>query len=235
MISEKTKQNISTYQQHFSDKGWVSIPDFFQTNFAEQCLAAIIQQNDWQLATMVNGKAFMATVKEFLQQPQQVRSSFIAGIQSYAATDNFQYFYDFIRLIGHEASKNPNLKALQSTLSTSVKDILADITSRPDTDKIDSQLTRYAAGHFLKTHCDTGNYKDDKRHSAYVMGFTKNWSPDWGGTLQLMNKNKTVVETLTPQFNTLNMFRIPVDHFVSPVANFCPASRLSATGWLWAK
>jgi SM-20-related protein len=235
VISAKTKENLNTYKQHFSEKGWVSIPDFLQEDFAEQCLTAITHQSEWQLATMVNGKAFMATVKEFLQQPQQVRSSFIAGIQSYAATDNFQYFYDFIRLIGHEASTNPNLQELKSALSGPVKDALAEITSRPDTVNIDSQLTRYAAGHFLKTHCDTGHYKDDKRHSAYVMGFTKNWSPDWGGTLQLLDREKSVVETLTPQFNTLNMFRIPVDHFVSPVANFCPSSRLSATGWLWAK
>lgn len=235
MISEKTKDNILAYQQHFSDNGWVSIPDFLETHFAESTLRAILQLNEWQLATMVNGKAFMATVQEFLQQPQQVRNSFIAEIERYASTNNFQYFYDFIRLIGHEASATQSLVPLQHQLSTGIKDVLAKITSRPDTAKIDSQLTRYAAGHFLKTHCDTGNYKEDKRHSAYVLGFTKDWSSDWGGTLQLMDKNRKVIETLTPQFNTLNMFRIPVDHFVSPVANFCPRSRLSATGWLWAK
>lgn len=235
VLSAKSLQYKEAYQQHYAENGWVSIEDLFTQEFAEETYAAITSQPNWEIATLIKGKPFIAGVHEFYRQPANVRRNFMNEIQSYALKNKFQYHYEFMRLIGHEQVNIPALKKLQSVMKTEVRKYLSEVTSRPDTSMLDAQLTRFTAGHFLKTHCDTGEHGSDKRHTAYVVGFTRDWEPDYGGLLQMMNQEGEITQTLIPKFNTVNMFKVPTDHFVSPVANYCTHFRISITGWLWHK
>jgi Rps23 Pro-64 3,4-dihydroxylase Tpa1-like proline 4-hydroxylase len=92
---------------------------------------------------------------------------------------------------------------------------------------IDGRATRYGPGDFLTHHDDhSGN-----RHTAYVLGLSPEWRPDWGGLLMLHDPAEARSQALHPQFNTLTLFRVPCDHSVSIVAPFAPVPRYAVTGW----
>ena len=71
-----------------------------------------------------------------------------------------------------------------------------------------------------------------ERLVAYVLGLTPAWSADYGGLLQFLDAGGAVEETFMPRYNTLTLFRVPADHCVSYVSDFCTRSRYSITGWL---
>ena len=71
------------------------------------------------------------------------------------------------------------------------------------------------------------------RRYAIVLGFTRRWSPEWGGqTMFFDSPNSEVAESWNPAFNSLTIFRVPVLHCVNFVAPFAPEGRYSITGWL---
>jgi SM-20-related protein len=88
----------------------------------------------------------------------------------------------------------------------------------------------YAPGDFLSTHTDKDNGK-----VAFVWNLTKNWRPQWGGTLSLLNTDWRFVEkTVTPEFNSLVLFDVRGEgrpHFVSPVFPGVKEKRLAYSGW----
>ena len=94
----------------------------------------------------------------------------------------------------------------------------------------DAQATRYVAGHFLRRHNDLN--EEDGRLCAYVLNLSHDWQADWGGLLQILDQKGEVVRTLMPRFNTINLFRVPTEHCVSPVAPFASGARYAITGWL---
>ncbi len=103
----------------------------------------------------------------------------------------------------------------------------------------DSELTRadghaslYAPGHFLRTHDDT--YSGKNRRFAYVLNLSRGWQPDWGGLLHFVDPAGRPVECFAPDFNSLAIFRVPQDHFVSQVASYARGKRYAITGWLFA-
>lgn len=96
--------------------------------------------------------------------------------------------------------------------------------------KADAQATLYTRGHFLTRHVDEGY--DKERRAAYTFGFTRNWQPDWGGLLLLLEDNFDIHSGLLPRFNTLNIFDGTRVHAVSAVSPFAGDARLQITGWL---
>jgi len=108
-------------------------------------------------------------------------------------------------------------------------DFTKTITDEAEVIKIDGQATLYGPGHFLNAHDDAGDIKE--RRVAYVMGFSKGWSRDWGGQLLFLDGND-VTRGFSPSFNTLSLFKVPREHVVTQVTNFAGAGRYSVTGWL---
>ena len=96
--------------------------------------------------------------------------------------------------------------------------------------KADAQATLYAPGHFLNFHNDTPNERTHRR-VAYVLGFAKDWHPDWGGLLQFYDADLNITDVLRPRFNVLSMFTVPQDHAVTYVVPYAPLGRYSITGW----
>lgn len=95
---------------------------------------------------------------------------------------------------------------------------------------IDAQFTRYTSGQYLTRHSD--NITAEGRRVAFVLGFSRNWHPDWGGMLQFYENDGTPRDAWLPEFNTLSLFDVRHIHSVSYVTPFAPAPRLSLTGWL---
>ena len=108
--------------------------------------------------------------------------------------------------------------------------LMRDVTGEESITFADAQATRFDAGHFLTCHNDEVEGKC--RRVAYVLSLSPVWNSDWGGALQFFGKNGNVEEAYMPNYNSLNVFRVPTDHSVAVVAPFAGASRFSITGWL---
>lgn len=97
---------------------------------------------------------------------------------------------------------------------------------------VDCRATCFNSGHYLRRHNDY--LEGFNRRYAYVLNLTKDWEPDWGGILHLLNNKKEITQSLIPKFNVLNVFKVPTPHFVSSVSPDVESSRLAITGWLYA-
>ncbi len=90
------------------------------------------------------------------------------------------------------------------------------------------EATSYRASCFL------GGHRDDHHANnrvAFVFNLTPAWQMDWGGMLMLPHPNSqpTIVPVI---WNSLSLFTVPRDHFVSTVSPAAKQSRYSITGWL---
>lgn len=238
MLSKQTIDNLEQYRQHYALHGWVRIVNCLAEDTAESFFRQVNQIADetqpWHMATLVEGKAFIAKVNDYLNQPPLVRSHFIAELLRYAHQNDFQYFYEFIRLLGADSQPPEVLAGLVNNMdSEEILGAFKHITNCQTVNELDAQLTRYKPGHFLKHHCDEGYKSPQQRKVAYVLSLSKDWHPDWGGLLHIQDGQGKIIETFTPTFNALTIFAVPTPHFVSQVTNYCPSSRFSVTGWLW--
>ncbi|GAB3737641.1 2OG-Fe(II) oxygenase family protein [Luteimonas pelagia] len=103
----------------------------------------------------------------------------------------------------------------------------------PKINMVGAQATRYRPGQFLRPHDD--RHDDEGRRVAYVLNLSRDWQADWGGLLHFMDADGRVVDTFVPRFNSLSLFRVPVNHYVSLVAPWARTPRLAITGWWHAK
>ena len=104
------------------------------------------------------------------------------------------------------------------------------LTGDPAIRMVSAMAVRYRPGHFLRLHHD--RIADEDRAFAYVINLSPEWKPDWGGLLEFLDPaERQVVETFTPHWNSLSLFRVPQPHQVSLVAPWALAPRYSITGW----
>ena len=92
-------------------------------------------------------------------------------------------------------------------------------------------ISRYKEFQFLSPHHDT-----NKGKIGFVYNVTKDWKPEWGGMLHVMERNyRTISKVVMPKYNQLTIFNIPkssgVPHYVSHVVGGVTNHRLSFTGW----
>jgi Rps23 Pro-64 3,4-dihydroxylase Tpa1-like proline 4-hydroxylase len=107
--------------------------------------------------------------------------------------------------------------------------LISRISGRTDINSADAHFTRYTPGQYLTRHTD--NIASEGRRIAYVMSFTKDWHPDWGGLLHFYEPNGLPRDCWAPVFNSLNLFDVRHTHSVSYVTPFARNPRLSLTGW----
>ena len=89
-------------------------------------------------------------------------------------------------------------------------------------------LTRYGRSDFCSSHTDL--WAD--RKITFLLHLTKNWMPHWGGQLAILNDDHTqILRTISPSFNSLIIFKVPLSHCVMPVAGHCPVFRYTLGGW----
>jgi Rps23 Pro-64 3,4-dihydroxylase Tpa1-like proline 4-hydroxylase len=99
-----------------------------------------------------------------------------------------------------------------------------------DIAQVYAQATMYTRGNFLLLHDD--HVDNEKRRLAYVINLTQQWRPDWGGLLHFVDEHGNVVDTFFPHFNSIALFKVPQNHFVSYVPPFALGERCAVTGWL---
>ena len=216
----------------FNERGFVHIPSVLPIENANRISKVLIEGTPWNLVFNEGEKHFdlsverLATMrKSDLQRLQQA----ILG----QASHGFQYvYYNYPIFDAFREGKNEGhvLHRFYEWLNS--EEFLAfarRATGFDDISFVDAQATRYGPGHFLSTHDDIQAGKN--RRAAYIFNFTKTWSEDWGGYLQLLDDRGDIRYGLMPTFNALNILKIPQRHQVSFVTPFARSMRFSVSGW----
>lgn len=225
--------DIEALRDEYAREGVVRVENLFPSDVAEAIYQVLLRGTPWRVVhSDAQGSHKYYRGEEWHGLAPEQRQKTLQGVLQ-KARDGFAYLYSCYPMVDALlAGDDPNwpLHELTEFLnSPEFMDFTKTITNEADVIKIDGQATLYAPGHFLNTHDDAGEIKE--RRVAYVMGFSKNWSRDWGGQLLFLDGDD-VTCGFSPSFNTLSLFKVPREHIVTQVTNFAGAGRYSVTGWL---
>ena len=223
------KDDISYFREH----GFVKVKNALAVESAELLHQHIQQQKDWNLVFNHNGQHqdLNARAVDGWTAKQKEDLSRIVHTQ---ASNGFQYLYENIPVYDiYHSNLLPGHffnQIIEFLNSAQTLNYFRTLLSEPNISFADAQITRFGAGHFLNTHDD--NVAGKNRVAAFVINLTKEWRPDWGGALNLLDNHGQITNSFVPTFNDVNIFKIPVAHYVGCVSPFATQKRVSITGWL---
>jgi Rps23 Pro-64 3,4-dihydroxylase Tpa1-like proline 4-hydroxylase len=155
---------------------------------------------------------------------------------------SYQYIYKFFPIVdlitSGRVTENSMLYDIGTFLnSAQFIQFARDVTADDRLVKLDPHANLYEPSHFKNLHDDMRvdkNARDKSiRRYAVVLGFTKNWSVNWGGNMSFYpGPNPTTAESSYPGFNSIEIFEVPALHRVSMVMPFAAKGRYTITGWL---
>ena len=235
MFDLAARDDLEALRARYAASGRVHVPGVLVPEQARVLAEHLAGRSDWRLIFNRGDELF-----EFDQAARaRISPAQLAGLQ--AAVENagrqaFQYHYENIRVPDRAAER-----AVHADLLTRLADFLNSapflgfarrLLACDDITFADCQATCYRRGHFLNTHDDAVAGKN--RVAAYVLNLTPGWRAEWGGQLQFLGADGHVAEAFVPQFNALNLLRVPQPHLVGMVTTLAPhdARRVSITGWL---
>ena len=221
--------DITPFRQRLHNVGRVQIPRFLQEGSAQRLHDCLSHEVPWQPALRSDKPLPVDLVSA---DGDEAREQLLQATYQ-RARDDFEFIFDRYRMI--EARRDGIDPGL-------VLHVVVDFLNSPQFIEFAQELTgdrhirmvtaiaaRYRPGHFLNLHNDKAG--DEDRAFAYVINLGKDWQSDWGGLLQFVDGGNDVVETFTPHWNSLSLFRVPQLHQVSLVAPWAKQDRLSITGW----
>ena len=219
----------------FLESSRLQIRDFLRHDVALGIFREMSEAKDWRLAVNRGETTQDYEEAELAGWPPEKVEALEREVVN-AGRSGFQFRYDAIRVpLGPttDHATPPMLRAFAAFLNApETIDFMRRLTGIDDIDFADAHATRYRPGHFLTAHDDLNVQMG--RRVAYVMNFTPQWRPDWGGLLQFYDERGNVTQGFTPAFNVLNLFKVPQPHSVSWVTPLAGAARYSITGWLRA-
>lgn len=224
---------VDAIASDFARDGMVSIPGILTQECATALQTMMRGRDDWlqvigdaeRLVELDRQTRALMTDDQRAQLDQAVYAGARAG---------FQYRYETIR-VPDEADKRrvsgDPLAAFALWWSQGeARDFLRAVTGRPDIAFADAQATAYSPGDFLTGHDD--DFPGKNRVAAYVLNLTPQWRMEWGGLLAFHDDETARADALMPDFNRLNLFRVPRRHSVTEVTRAAAYRRYSITGWM---
>jgi Rps23 Pro-64 3,4-dihydroxylase Tpa1-like proline 4-hydroxylase len=221
----------------FQSNGRVRIADVLAPEFAEQVYQSIDGDIPWSLMYFdheASGPDVIGrlTPRRRARMSEAEFQALVERVHADAATRYQSWYKGYDILAARREGRDPGL-FLQRFLDFIGSDELFDLVRQVSGDqlfnRVDCHACRYDPGHFLKEHADKSPFED--RRMAYVFNFSRAWDADFGGLTHFLDDDHQVTDTFIPRFNSLVLFRVPVNHSVSMVANFAPRPRYSITGW----
>jgi SM-20-related protein len=229
------RNDLGALRARYAASGRVHVPGVFVESQARTLAEHLAARRDWRLIFNRGDELF-----EFDEAARtRISPAQLAGLHTAienAGRRSFQYHYENIRVseqAAERAAQGDALNRLADFLNSAVfLDFARCVLGCDEIAIADCQATCYRRGHFLNTHDDdvAGKY----RVAAYVLNLTPCWRAEWGGQLQFLGDDGHVAEAFVPQFNALNLLRVPQPHLVGMVTTLAPpdARRVSITGWL---
>jgi Rps23 Pro-64 3,4-dihydroxylase Tpa1-like proline 4-hydroxylase len=225
--------DLAPFAETYRRRGIVQIPDILDTDAAEATASLLARSVPWRLILTDDSDKPVHFSREETQALGRERFQAMMQDALARARLNRGYVYNMYPMI--EAylkgwDRGHPIHLLTELINS--EDFLGlgrAVCGVPGITKADAHATLYGPGHYLTRHLDFGD--DLERRAAYVMGFTKNWQPDWGGLLLFLNEKQDVTEGYLPRFNVLTIFDIKYLHTVTQVSSFAGGGRYSVTGW----
>lgn len=217
----------------FLRQGWLQIHNFLGGESAQELHRNLRGRSDWkQVLTVAEGAVELDRATRAAMPPEQ---QLLLNDAVYAsARESFQYRYESVRVPDSEGERaamaDPIAEFAEWLSRGDARDFVRTVTNAATIEFADAQATAYAPGDFLTGHDD--NIAGKQRRAAYVFGLTPMWRLEWGGLLLFHGADGNVSHGLTPRFNTLNLFAVPMMHSVSEVTRATAYRRYAITGWL---
>lgn len=215
--------------------GRVQVRDVLTAPSAAAIEAQLKEQTPWGLCFNQGQRVAALREADIAALPREKRQQMTQAVAE-GARAGFQFFYRHYPLFTDYFDAARARTALYGLFEfingADFLGFVRRITGEESIVWADAHATRYEPGHFLMKHND--EMPGAHRRAAYVLNFTRDWRPDWGGYLQFFGENGDVVHGFRPLFNAINLFAVPREHSVEAVSPFAQAPRLSVTGWLRA-
>jgi hypothetical protein len=229
MISNELE--TGRYRARLLGHGRVQIPRFLQESSAQRLRHCLHGEVPW--TTAVRSDKPPPPGMEGPGAPDGTRYQDMLRCLYERSRDDFEFVFDRYRMI--EARRDGLDQGLLLHVvvdflnSTPFLEFARELTGDGRIRMVSAIAARYRPGHFLKMHDDKSGEED--RAFAYVINLSHDWQADWGGLLQFLDGSQNVVETFTPHWNSLSLFRVPQMHQVSLLAPWARENRYSITGW----
>ena len=212
--------------------GRVQIPGFLQEPSALRLHQCLREEVPWETAQ--RSDAVLADGQDRSPPPGSAADEVALAATCLRAREGFEFYFDRYRMIDARRDGTDPQLVLHAVVdflnSPQFLEFARQLTGDPAIRMVSAIGVRYRAGHFLRAHNDLAN--DEDRAFAYVINLSRQWSPDWGGLLHFLDpEQRRVVDTFTPLWNSLSLFRVPQPHVVSLVAPWAGSARYSITGW----
>jgi len=217
----------------FAKDGRVRIRRLLEPGIAERVGEYCRTQLPFNFIFNLGGRNYVWSTADVAQKSKEELQKIQRDIWSEAQRGNgFQYGGYVMRMADRNTSDEA-LSYLHSLFdflnSARMLEFIMQVTGSDDLVSADAPYTRYIPGQYLTRHRDIVDAQG--RKFAYVLGFSRNWHPDWGGLLQFYEEDGTPRDAWVPEFNCLNLFATRHIHAVTYVTPFAGEPRLSLTGW----
>ena len=225
--------DVAVIRAEYERSGRVQIANFLAGEGARSLATELSESGAWNHVFNVGEKLYEMPAPALMTIESQILAQIDAATAK-AAAIGFQFRYDSIRVTDNSAERLASGSLLElfalfmsdrTTLSW-----LESATGVPGYEFADAQATRYRPGAYLTRHDD--DVAGKQRLDAYVLCLNDEWRPEWGGLLSFIERDDCVEHTIVPRFNALSLFAVGQMHYVSEVASYAPAPRMSVTGWL---
>ncbi len=219
-------------RQALSRHGFVRVPDILSPEGAERLTECLERELDYSL-TYFDGEAARIVEPEELRATPPERRRALDAFLMRQAREDFSYLFEIYPL--EEAVREGRDRHLvihdfhRFLHSETMLDFIREVTGEPRIDGADTQVSRFAPGHYLNFHDDLVENED--RVVAFVFSMTRRWLPDWGGYLQFYDRDGHGRTGLRPGFNCLHLFLVPRPHAVTWVTPIARGARLAISGW----
>ena len=221
--------NIWEIGTEYNEKGSVTIQDWLKPESAEWVHNFIAKypsewwfQSTYDQKDVENVQSKRNNLELLQKNSEKAKKAFLDS----------KFSYDFDRSMNHHAGCSCDECNFKSWIrSPNTMKWAGSITNEELTGTGELFISRYKQHQFLSPHHDK-----NKGKIGFVYNITKDWRPEWGGMLHIMEADyKTVTKVVLPKYNQLTMFSIPksngIPHYVSHVVGGVSNHRLSFTGW----
>ena len=226
----------------FKSKRRVRIENVLEAGSAEAIFDCLRNYTAWELCySGPNSEPMRVSNQDFLQMSADDLTKLGTEVHRRGAT-SYQYIYKFFPIVDAITAGRVTDSSLLYDIATFLNSapfmqFARDVTADDRLVKLDPHANLYEPSHFKNLHDDMRVDKNARdrstRRYAVVLGFTKNWSVNWGGNMSFYPApNPISAESSYPGFNTIEIFEVPALHRVSIVMPFAAKGRYTIAGWL---
>ncbi|MEJ2129630.1 MAG: 2OG-Fe(II) oxygenase family protein [Woeseiaceae bacterium] len=225
--------DIDALARQYAEDDRVRIPNFLDPDFAERVHRACRDDVPYEYICHIDGNNVVIPEQDLKSMSREEQAALNNNLIESAAR-GVGFFYSGYQMRRAQPTEGDDKLTFLHSLfefvnSEQMLSLISQISGRKDINSADAHFTRYTSGQYLTRHTD--NITAEGRRIAYVMSFTKDWHPDWGGLLHFYESDGAPRDFWVPVFNSLNLFDVRHTHSVSYVTPFARNQRLSLTGW----